>query len=118
MLPHLQVNRDQLLAAAQQGHATATDLADYLVRKEVPFRDAHEIVGRAVQYAVAKHKRLDELSVQELQNFSPQIEEDVFDILSLQGSVNSKNTYGGTSPQQVAAQIKRAYQRLKEFGSS
>ncbi|MCY3803885.1 MAG: argininosuccinate lyase [Gammaproteobacteria bacterium] len=118
MLPHLQVNRDQLLAAAQLGHATATDLADYLVRKEVPFRDAHEIVGRVVQYALAKRKRLDELSVQELQNFSPQIEEDVFDILSLQGSVNSKNTYGGTSPQQVAAQIKRAHQRLKEFGVS
>lgn len=118
MLPHLQVNRDQLLEAAQQGYATATDLADYLVRKEVPFRDAHEIVGQAVQYAVAEHKRLDELNVQELQNFSPQIEEDVFDILSLQGSVHSKNTHGGTSPQQVAAQIKRAHQRLKEFESS
>ena len=118
MLPHLQVNQAQLLAAAQQGYATATDLADYLVQKGVPFRDAHEIVGRAVKYAVAERKRLDELSIKELQDFSPQIEKDVFDILSLQGSVHSKNTYGGTSPQQVAAQIKRAHQRLKEFRPS
>ena len=118
MLPHLRVNRTQLLAAAQQGHATATDLADYLVKKKVPFRDAHEIVGKVVQYAITRHKRLDELSVQELQKFSLQIQDDVFKILSLQGSVNSKNTYGGTSPEQVAMQIKRAHERLKEFNVS
>ena len=118
MLPHLRVNRTQLLAAAQQGHATATDLADYLVKKKVPFRDAHEIVGKVVQYAITRHKRLDELSVQELQEFSLQIQDDVFKILSLQGSVNSKNTYGGTSPEQVAMQIKRAHERLKKFNVS
>ncbi|MCY4421334.1 MAG: argininosuccinate lyase [Gammaproteobacteria bacterium] len=115
MLPHLQVNRSRLLAAAQQGYATATDLADYLVRKKIPFRDAHESVGKIVQYAITQSKRLDELSVQELQEFSPHVQKDVFGILSVQGSVGSKNTRGGTSPEQVAEQIKRAHQRLKAF---
>lgn len=115
MLPHIRVNRPQLLVAAQQGYATATDLADYLVQKKVPFRDAHEAVGKIVQYAIAGNKRLDQLGLQALQEFSPLIDEDVFDILSPQGSVHSKNTYGGTSPAQVAVQIKRAHQRLKEF---
>ena len=115
MLPHIKVNRERLQEAAQQGYATATDLADYLAQKKVPFRDAHEVVGKTVKYAITVNKQLDELSLQELQKFSPSIEEDVFAILSLQGSVSSKNSYGGTSPAQVAVQLELAQQRLKDF---
>ena len=118
MLPHIRVNRAQLLAAAQQGHATATDLADYLVKKNMPFRDAHETVGKIVQHAIAGNKRLDQLGLQELQAFSPLIGEDAMGLLSAQSSVRSKNTYGGTSPAQVAVQVKRARQRMKEFGAA
>ena len=115
MLPHVQVNREQMLAAAQQGYATATDLADYLVRKRLPFRVAHETVGRIVQHAITRDRRLDQLELKELQAFSPLVESDVFDVLSPQGSVRSKNTYGGTAPAQVAMQAERARQRLKTF---
>lgn len=115
MLPHMKINREQLLKAAQQGYATATDLADYLAKKKVPFRDAHEVVGKTVKYAIDQNKQLDQLSLQELQKFNPSIEEDVFDILSLQGSISSKNTYGGTSPTQVLAQLKLAQQRLMDL---
>jgi len=115
MLPHIKINHERLLEAAQQGYATATDLADYLVQKKVPFRDAHEVVGKTVKYAIAENKQLDQLSLQELQRFSPSIGEDVFGILSLQGSVASKNTYGGTSPKQVAIQLKLAQHRLQDF---
>ena len=118
MLPHIRVNRAQLLAAAQQGHAAATDLADYLVKKDMPFRDAHETVGKIVQHAIAGNKRLDQLELPELQAFSPQIEADAMDLLSPQSSVRSKNTYGGTSPVQVAVQVKRARQRMKEFSAA
>ncbi len=117
MLPHIKVNRERLLGAAQQGYATATDLADYLVQKKVPFRDAHEVVGKTVKYAIAQNKQLDELNLHELRKFSPSIGEDVFDILSLKGSVSSKNTYGGTSPAQVTIQLKLAHRRLKDFKS-
>jgi argininosuccinate lyase len=115
MIPHIKVNREVLLFAAQQGYATATDLADYLVQKKVPFRDAHEVVGKTVKYAIEQKKKLDELNLYELQKFSPSISDDVFKILSAEGSVASKNTYGGTSPVQVIAQIKLAKERLKEF---
>ncbi len=115
MLPHISVNREVLLNAVQQGYATATDLADYLVQKRVPFRDAHEVVGKTVKYAIQQNKRLDELRLDELQKFSPSISEDVFEILSLDGSVASKNTYGGTAPARVKEQIELAKQRMKEL---
>ena len=115
MLPHIKVNRDRLLEAAKHGYATATDLADYLVKKKVPFRDAHEVVGKTVKYAIAENKQLDQLSLHELQKFSPSIGEDVFGVLSLRGSVSSKNTYGGTSPKQVSIQLKLAQQRMQDF---
>lgn len=115
MFPHIKVNHQRLQEAAQQGYATATDLADYLVQKKVPFRDAHEVVGKTVKYAIAENKQLDQLTLDELQKFSPSINKDVFTVLSPQGSVASKNTYGGTAPEQVAKQIKLAHQRLKDF---
>jgi argininosuccinate lyase len=105
MVPNLKVNRDAMYASAKQGHATATDLADYLVNKGLPFRDAHEIVGSAVAYAINKGKDLSECSLQEMHAFDRRIEADVFDVLTLEGSVNARDITGGTAPQQVRRQI-------------
>lgn len=105
MIPALQVDREKMLEAARQGFSTATDLADYLVRKGLPFRDAHEVVGKAVQFAAQKAVDLADLSLQELQAFSGEIEEDVFAVLTLEGSVASRNHFGGTAPAQVKARI-------------
>ena len=105
MVPNLVVNRETMYASAKQGYATATDLADYLVNKGIPFRDAHEIGGSAVAYAIDKEKDLSDCTLQELQSFERRIEADVFDLLSLEGSVNARNLIGGTAPQQVKKQI-------------
>ncbi|MBS0316110.1 MAG: argininosuccinate lyase [Proteobacteria bacterium] len=99
-------------AAAQRGYATATDLADYLVRKGVPFRDAHETVAKAVKAAIAQRADLSELPLDVLRGFDPRIDEDVYDALSLRGSLDARATIGGTAPTQVRAQIARHRQRL------
>src|SRR5690606_38256600 len=96
----------------RRGFATATDLADYLVRKGIPFRDAHEIVGKAVAYGVEKKKDLSDMLISELKQFSDQIDEDVFEVLTLEGSVSARNHIGGTAPDQVRAAIARARQAL------
>lgn len=106
------VNRDAMRAAATRGYATATDLADYLVKKGIPFRDAHEVVAHAVKTAQQQSKDLSELSLSELQAFNASIEADVFEVLSLEGSLNARNTLGGTAPAQVQAQIERHRARL------
>jgi argininosuccinate lyase len=98
--------------AALKGHATATDLADYLVKKGLPFRDAHETVAHAVKAAVSHNCDLSELPLAVLQQFNPSIEKDVYDHLSLRGSLNARNTLGGTAPAQVKAQVARHKQRL------
>jgi argininosuccinate lyase len=105
MVPKLSVNREVMYASAKQGYATATDLADYLVNKGLAFRDAHEVVGSVVAYAIDKEKDLSDCKLQELQAFDRRIETDVFDVLSLEGSVNARNVIGGTAPQQVKKQI-------------
>ncbi len=105
MVPAIKPKKDNLYRAALKGYATATDLADYLVRKGIAFRDAHEIVGKSVAYGIEKQRDLSELSLGELQQFSPHIEEDVFAVLSLEGSVNARNHIGGTAPTQVRAAI-------------
>ena len=112
MLPHVEVRKERMRAAASQGFATATDLADYLVRKDVPFRDAHEVVGRCVAHALARGLSLDELTLVELKGFSPVIDASVFDVLTLEGSVNARNHFGGTAPAQVTAAIARGRARL------
>jgi argininosuccinate lyase len=114
MVPAIEVKRDRLRAAANQGYATATDLADYLVKKGVPFRDAHAIVGQAVRQAIEQGKDLSQLSLEELQGFSTMIEPDVFKVLTLDGSVAARNHLGGTSPSQVRAAIQRARERLQK----
>jgi len=109
----LQVNPSAMEAAAQKGYATATDLADYLVKKGLPFRDAHETVAHAVKAASSHQCDLSELPLTVLQGFHPSIEQDVYPVLSLRGSLQARNTLGGTAPVQVQAQIERHHQRLK-----
>ena len=108
MMPHVQTNKDSMRAAAMQGFSTATDLADYLVGKDLPFRDAHEVVGSAVAYGVETGKDLSEMSLDELQKFSSTIQDDVFDVLTLEGSVAARDHLGGTAPAQVKARIVEA----------
>ncbi len=114
MLPEIGVNAERMRAAARQGFATATDLADYLVRKGMPFRDAHEVVGKAVRHGVETGRDLAEMTLDELQRFSPTIDADVFDVLSLEGSVAARNHLGGTAPEQVRAAVQRAQAWLQQ----
>jgi argininosuccinate lyase len=106
------VNAPAMEQAALKGYATATDLADYLVKKGLPFRDAHETVAHAVKAAVSHACDLSELPLAVLQGFHPGIGKDVYDVLSLRGSLNARHTLGGTAPAQVKAQIERHRSRL------
>ena len=108
MVPAIQPRKAEMYEAAKRGFSTATDLADYLVRRGVPFRDAHEIVGKSVAYGVQTGKDLSEMSLAELQQFSTAIEQDVFAVLTLEGSVAARNHIGGTAPVQVRAAVERA----------
>ncbi len=108
MMPHVQVNKDAMRKATMQGFSTATDLADYLVRKDMPFRDAHEVVGKAVGYGIEIGKDLSEMSLQELQKFSDIISDDIFEVLTLEGSVAARDHLGGTAPAQVCKQVEEA----------
>lgn len=112
MMPHVTTNKESMRAAAMQGFSTATDLADYLVGKDMPFRDAHEVVGSAVAYGVESGKDLSEMSLQELQKFSDVIDDDVFEVLTLEGSVAARDHLGGTAPNQVKTRIKEAFEKL------
>ncbi|NNM80813.1 MAG: argininosuccinate lyase [Gallionella sp.] len=107
MITGIQVKPETMRNAALQGYATATDLADYLVKKGVPFRDAHEAVALAVRFAEQRGCDLSEIDLAELQKFSPLIAQDVYQVLSLEGSLASRNHIGGTSPNQVTAAIGR-----------
>jgi argininosuccinate lyase len=112
MTARLTCNRERMRAAARQGFATATDLADYLVRKGIPFRDAHEVVGKAVALGVREGRDLSELTLDELRQFSAAIGEDVFAVLTLEGSVAARDHLGGTAPGQVRDAVARARERL------
>ena len=108
MIGGIKVSAGAMREAAKQGYATATDLADYLVRKGVPFREAHEAVAQAVRKAETVRKDLSELSLEELRAFSPLIDQDVFDALTLEGSMAARNHIGGTAPEAVKAAIAKA----------
>jgi len=108
MIAGIKVKPEAMRSAALQGYATATDLADYLVRKGLPFRDAHEAVAQAVRFAEQRNCDLSDISIAELQQFSTRIGEDVYQVLSLEGSIASRNHIGGTAPVQVTAAIARA----------
>ena len=114
MMSHIKAKPENMYNAAKRGFATATDLADYLVRKGMPFRDAHEVVGQAVRLGVDSKRDLSELSLAELQSFSAQISEDVFDILKLEGSVAARSHIGGTAPETVRAAIQRAREAIEK----
>jgi len=106
------VNEDRTREAATQGYLNATELADYLVRKGVPFRTAHEAVGRAVLHAMSQGKELNELSIEELRQFSALIDSDVADALGLEATLAAKATVGGTSPERVAGALAEARKYL------
>ena len=112
MVPALQVKSENMRSAALKGFSTATDLADYLVVKGMPFRDAHEVVGKAVAFGIAEAKDLSEMSLSELQQFSDTIQDDVFDVLTLEGSVKARDHIGGTAPAQVLAAADRVFEEL------
>ena len=112
MLEQVQFRTERMEEATRTGHMTATDLADYLVLKQVPFREAHGIVGRAVAYCVEKRCELTDLTVEELRRFSQTIEKDVFEVLSVEGSVNSRLSTGGTGLQRVEEAVRSAEQQL------
>ena len=112
MVPHITAKKDNMYNAAKQGFATATDLADYLVRKGMAFRDAHEVVGLAVRLGVETNRDLSDISLEELQQFSAEITADVFDILKLEGSVAARKHIGGTAPDTVRAAITSAREQL------
>jgi len=113
MVPAIKPKKANMRHAAAKGYATATDLADYLVKKGMPFRDAHEVVGKSVAYGISHSKDLSELSLTELQQFSSTIDTDVYAVLSLEGSVNARNHIGGTAPAQVKAAVVRARARIE-----
>ena len=106
------VKPEAMERAALRGYATATDLADYMVKKGLPFRDAHEAVAHAVKAAISHNVDLSELPLEVLKQFNPKIEKDVYDVLSLRGSLNARNTLGGTAPAQVRMQVERHRIRL------
>lgn len=112
LVPDLRVNAPNMRAAAERGFATATDLADYLVRSGVPFRDAHAVVGAAVRTAIEKHCDLKDLTLAEFQGFHPDITDSVFEVLDIDSSLNARDHIGGTAPAQVRAACARARQRL------
>ncbi len=112
MAPAISVNKANMRAATMKGFATATDLADYLVRKGMAFRDAHEVVGNTVASAERQSKDIADLTLEELNVFSDVIESDVYDVLTLEGALAARNHIGGTAPAQVRAAVERARQRL------
>ena len=114
MVPAIESRPDVMREAARRGFSTATDLADYLVRAGVAFRDAHEIVGLSVAYGIKTGKDLSDMTLEELQQFSDQIHDDVFEVLTLEGSVAARDHIGGTAPNQVRAAIERGHALLAE----
>ncbi len=112
LVPGIGVHADTMRRAAARGHANATDLADYLVRKGVAFRDAHEAVGRAVRLASQRGCALEELGLSELQAFCPQIDAGAIDAIQLESCVAARNHEGGTAPAQVQAQVPAWRRRL------
>jgi argininosuccinate lyase len=114
MLPQVKIDKVRMQAAASTGYQNATDLADYLVTKGMPFREAHHCVGQAVRYALTKKKEIHELSIKQLQKFAPQIEADIFDYLATQQIIDRRTSIGGTATEAVNAAIKAAKQKLKK----
>jgi argininosuccinate lyase len=105
----IKVNKEKMYVAADRSVCTATDLADYLVRKGLPFRDAHEVTGKVVKYCIESGRKLKDVSLEKYQLFSSIIKKDVYDFITLEASVAARASYGGTAP----AQVKRSIQRVR-----
>ncbi|MGN7611141.1 argininosuccinate lyase [Magnetococcales bacterium HHB-1] len=114
LIPGIIFKKEAMKSSASEGFSVATDLADYLVRKNIPFRQAHEITGNIVSYAIDKERTLEELSLQEMQNFEPRIEKDIFEAIALETSVNARTATGGTAFESVHKALKKAKERLLE----
>jgi argininosuccinate lyase len=114
MLPKLKINKEAMLRATSTGFLNATDMADYLVTKGMPFRQAHDCVGNAVFYALSKNQELHELSLEEMKSFSKIIEADIFNILSTEQMISRRKSIGGTATENVNAAIKSAGKRLEK----
>lgn len=112
MLPKMKVNAERTYYAAGRGYSNATDLADYLAKKGLPFREAHEVVGQLVALGIKQNKDLQQLELSDMQKVSALIEEDVYDVLKLESVVSVRNSYGGTAPPQVKKQIAKAKKSL------
>jgi argininosuccinate lyase len=110
MIAQMSIRADNMREAAARGFSTATDVADYVVRKGIPFRDAHEIVGKTVRYCIEHHKQIEELTLDEFRDFSTAIEADIYDFITLEASVDSRRATGGTARDAVAREIARARQ--------
>ena len=113
MVPTIKANKDNMYQSAIKGYTTATDLADYLVKKGLAFRDAHDVVGKAVAFGIKENKDLSEFTLNELKEFDTSIENDVFEVISLEGSIRSRNHIGGTSPEQILIAIKAGRNAIK-----
>ena len=105
-------NKDRMLEVTSRGQINATDLADYLVTKDVPFREAHGIVGAAVRYSIDSGINLEDMSLDKLKEFSDRIEEDVYDVLPVSRCMERRNSYGGTSPSSTDVQITNAIEQM------
>lgn len=105
MIEKMKINEDKTRDAADRGFSTATDMADYLVRKGIPFRDAHHVVGSVVNYCIKHGKKLNQLTLDEYHSFHPQIENDIYEDITLEASVGARQSYGGTAPDAVTKQI-------------
>jgi argininosuccinate lyase len=112
MLPELKINRKRMKAAATDPDLFATDLAEYLVKKGAPFREAHEIVGKLVAHAVAKHVSLDQITLAEMKKLSPLLDVDVAKVFDARCSLAQRQAIGAPSPENVATQIKRWRKKL------
>ncbi len=113
MMPKLSLNKDRMYFAAGRAYSNATDLADYLAKKGLPFRDAHEVVGKLVALGIKDNKDLQDLSLEQMKAVSDLLEQDVYEILKLESVVNVRNSYGGTGTEQVKIQIKQAKEMLE-----
>ena len=113
MLPKIRINQDKMLDATKTGYLDATDMADYLVNKGIPFREAHACVGKAVNYAIGKGKELHQLDLEELKTFSNKIEKNLFAFLETRAMVDRRKSFGGTATENVKAAIQFAEKELK-----
>lgn len=115
LISRVEIDQEKALESFREGFALATDVAEYLVLKGVPFREAHAKVGKAVRWCIDNYKDLEELSLEEWKELIPEVEEDLLELMSLEQSVNRRETYGGTSFKQVALQIERGVKLLEEY---